>query len=83
MVDRRWQVYDLLEAVISRMFLVGEVYTVGQRIIENDIEPWGDEVTLELKPIRQLGIGPMGKQRKDGQDEREEYRELYATMVSS
>lgn len=31
--------YDLLEAVISRMFLVGEVYSVGQRIIENDIEP--------------------------------------------
>lgn len=36
----------------------------GKRITENDIEPFGDEVALELRPTRQLGIGQMGKQGK-------------------
>lgn len=59
MVDRRWQVNDLLETK--------EVYSVdqGKRIIENDIEPFGDEVALELRPVKQLGIGQMGKQGKE------------------
>lgn len=36
----------------------------GRELTENDIEPFSDEVALELRPVRQLGIGQMGKQGK-------------------
>lgn len=48
--------------------------------MENDTE-LGGGARLKLRLLRQLGIGPVGKQGKNVEDQREEYRELPMTVI--
>lgn len=50
----------------------------GKRVLEDDIKPEGIRLPYSLRPVRQLGIGQMSKQRKDIHDKRE--RRTYRTM---